>query len=835
MAELHLNQIADKLNAEFAADARRLVFWYDDNAEFAEDIDALELVGAKLHKLAPDNQFYTKYLLERLDTASNYLIYAPFAKPEAQDNSLEDTLLYSRRFHADRASLLTADLRIDERYKPVIQKYIKFFTAKDRTQRFYELELEHFTEASIETALMGVLCKTRTASFEEVLRAVLTDGGAEENRYFAEFEKYGLLPPFWRLCEETLGYTDAKPSLERLTATLFVTYTARQLRGEVPRAWREFVSYKAGSIIAFLDNLMNSTLYGERYDEMSRRAASALDVEAALAEYAPETLTDCDAFEAFDAYLVGWLVGRLLDEDVGAKLGELDIPAVCAARRKTRFGARFAYSMLESAHGIIGAARYSCPEDLAGIISQYIKTDCLIDSRYRAFYTELDRLSEPESFESLRELVENIYTNEYLAKQAPAWSAAIAKDGAGGLRPQRNFFRDNIKYAKEKTAVIISDALRYEVGRALFAKLQGDPNCAAELDAVLGVLPSYTQLGMAALLPHKTLEITGDGKVLADGAASDGTEKREAILQKALPNSRCVRYDALPVKREQLREIFNGMDAVYIYHDQIDARGGNAATENEVFAACAEAVDELYALIKRLSVSANVYRFFVTADHGFLYKRDKLTESDKINLNDLQGAFANRRFIISDSGVSVDGVASVPLGGLLGNGDARTLSYPASAHVFKVQGGQNFVHGGATPQEQLLPLLRIKTEKGHMETRPAKLALVSTVRKITNLITQLDFIQQEPVSSVVKTARYRLYFLSEDNEKISNEHICQADREDGDAGKRMFRLRFTFKDKKYDSAKKTWLVAVDEQSGMELFRHEIVMDIAFSDDFGFDL
>ena len=42
MAELNLKQITDKLNSEFASDVRKLVFWYDANAEFQEDIDSIE-------------------------------------------------------------------------------------------------------------------------------------------------------------------------------------------------------------------------------------------------------------------------------------------------------------------------------------------------------------------------------------------------------------------------------------------------------------------------------------------------------------------------------------------------------------------------------------------------------------------------------------------------------------------------------------------------------------------------------------------------------------------------------------------------------------------------
>ena len=59
MSELNLKQITDKLNSEFASDVRKLVFWYDANAEFQEDIDSIELENAKVLHLEPDNQFYS--------------------------------------------------------------------------------------------------------------------------------------------------------------------------------------------------------------------------------------------------------------------------------------------------------------------------------------------------------------------------------------------------------------------------------------------------------------------------------------------------------------------------------------------------------------------------------------------------------------------------------------------------------------------------------------------------------------------------------------------------------------------------------------------------------
>ena len=85
----------------------------------------------------------------------------------------------------------------------------------------------------------------------------------------------------------------------------------------------------------------------------------------------------------------------------------------------------------------------------------------------------------------------------------------------------------------------------------------------------------------------------------------------------------------------------------------------------------------------------------------------------------------------------------------------------------------------------------------------------------------------------MKLAKYRVFFISEDNEKISNENTYVADNRELSAQKRIFRLRFTFKNKKYDKDKQYYLVVYDEDTGLEQWRHPVMMDIAFADDFGF--
>lgn len=838
MAELNLKQITDKLNSEFTGEVRKLVFWYDANAEFVDDVDTMDLVNAKVLHLEPDNQFYTKYFLECVDTTTNYLVYAPFAKPAIRENHLADTIKYSKEFFADRASLLTIDLGIDERYKPVIQHYIKFFGEKKRTQAFYDLELETFNRNTIEIALMSVLCKCKTPSYEEVLRTVLTDAGFEDNPYLAEFRKYDLLDAFWRQAQDVFGYADEKPTLEKFTMTMFVTYADKVIPADLPVAWKPFLSFKSGNVIAFIDNLMNSYIYGERFDEISKMVYDSLKADAEFRKLPVEALVSCGIFAGIDELLIEWATERLELEDVAAKLGDTSIPQLVKQRRQGHFGKlhRSEYFVIQNAWNIISGSQYAPSASLNEMVKNYTSELYKMDRYYRYFYYYLDKLEDSTKFDKLKELVENIYANEYLAKICTNWNDLFSTELESlQITKQPDFFSRNVNYSKDQLVVIISDALRYEVGMTLLEKLQADEKCTATMKTMASTLPSITQYGMAALLPHRSLELTEDYSVLVDGQKTDTLEQRQAILQKYKPASRCVQYDDIKnLSVADLRSIFTRQDVVYIYHNQIDARGDKLNTENEVFNACAEAVDEISALIRRLTTSANRSRFIVTADHGFLYRRNKLAESDKIGSVSGAADVLGRRYLLSAEAVATEGVAATAVGAMMQNKDERMVSYPVGADIFKAPGsGLNYVHGGCSPQEMLIPLIEVKTERGFKETTTAQIALVSLTSKITNLITTLDFVQTDAVSDVVKETTYRIYFVDGNGEKISNEHLYVADKKDKDTVKRVFRLRFSFKNKKYSKAQKYYLVAYDDNNALEVLRHEIIMDIAFADDFDF--
>lgn len=835
MAELNFKQITDKLNEEFQGDIRKLIFWYDANAEFAEEIDSLELKNAKTLHLDRDNQFQIKYFLEREDSKTNYLVYAPFPKPDIRENHLADTIRYSKEFFADRTSLLCLDLGIAERYKPTIQKYITFFNSKERTQAFYSFELDSFTDNIIEDAMMSVLCKSKSASFEEVVRCVLAEGEYENNRYLGEFSKFGLDKAFWQHCDSVFGYSDSQPTLEKLVITLFVTYVQKTIHTDIPASWDKFVSYKPGNVLAFIDNLMNSMIYGEIFDRMSDLMYSALNAKKAFSEMQPEALLDCTVFAVVDDLIIKWILDRLVSEDTDAKLNGLTIPEICNYRRKRHFGAKYQgeYSVLENAYYIIAPGLYLPVSGVNTVAKNYVKKDYQIDRRYRQFYYYYDKIDDNAAYDDLREIVENIYTNEFLNNIIVNWSKSFVEDeGHTQLKNQLRFYSEYLSNKKERVVVIISDAMRYEVGRTLFERLQADERCEATLYAMQSVLPSITSFGMAALLPHTTITIDNDYKVLCDGLPCADLKQREAILQKYKPNSRCIQFDEIKNSNQaKMREILTGKDVVYVYHNQIDARGDKAASENEVFVACEEAVTEILKLIRDINARGNTYHFIVTADHGFIYKRDKLRESDKIAGVDNAG----KRYAITCEQKSIDGVVTIPMRSFLDDEkECRYVLSPVGSDIFKVPGsGLNYVHGGCSPQEMIIPVIDVKTERGRVATTNASIDLVSLTNKITNLNVKLDFLQREAVSDTVKETTYRVFFMDEDGKKISNENLYHADNKDGDTTKRVFTLRFTFKNQAYSKSKKYYLVAIDEKTSIETLRREVIMDIAFAGDFGF--
>jgi len=843
--------LEDTFNKELSEGKKRhIVFWYDDDEEFKEDIDALDLENAKILKLTKNNYFFVKYQLEKADTESNYLIYAPFGKPSPRENYLLDILKYSMEFSTDKAAVIMRDLNIsDDSLKSVFRKYIKFFNKKDREKIFKGYEIEKYTEETVDLAVLSSLCKLPYPDFDEVLRVLLMEEDLENNKHLEAIEKFGNLDVLWKLADKYYGYSDKEPTLEKLAIFMLVTNVAYCLSGELPDTWRKYVSSRKADCVVFLSNFMNHSLYSAAYDRLANSMEGKLKVQEYINKWEIEDYINCDTFKAFDEAII-----RKLKEQLLSDIGEFERYRDVIQARRTKHW----YNLFKSEYECIYWAieLFDCWKDVSQNIRQYTPLEFAkryaeqyykLDTAYRKFYTSFDRLQNKELLMELRDKVENTYVNGYLNTLSIKWSDSLETLNGNwtipGMIMQKDFYNAYIKpfkNRKERVFVIISDALRYEVAREFCDMLNKERKGSTEIAYMQGCIPSSTRLGMASLLPHKSIAIDEDYKVYVDDISSEGTENRNKILNNYNQESVALQFtDVVDMKRDDMRKIFGGKELIYIYHNTIDARGDNSKTEREVFDAVEEAFKELMLLINNLVNNVTATNIIITADHGFIYKRGNLMESDKISKGSIEDAYENRRFVLSTNALELDGTLTFDMEYLLGPGTSLKYISPRGVNRFKVQGtGANYVHGGTSLQEILIPVIKFKNDRSKdskNEVTKVDVKLTSITRKITNTITYLEFFQTEKIEDKRVPLRLKVYFVDEDGNRISNENIIIADSKSENYQDRSFREKFVLKNRKYDKTKKYYLIMEDEEETVEKIYDKIpfIIDIAISDDFGF--
>jgi len=843
---MDLQNIQEQLNTEFAKSSTRIVFWFDDKGEYEDEVTELCLDNAALHVLDGTNWLYTKWLLNEKDTEGKYLVYAPFSKPSDAENPLADLYYYSVPYYTDRVSQMSQEIGIDNKFKEHMAQYGNFWKNKNRIEKFKALGIDHYNVETIDIGLIAVLSDVKTPNFEEVVKQLLLNDSTD---YIKLLENNGLLERFWQLCNKYFGYDVEKPSLEDMAACMVVTYASASLKASVPAVLKSYVLKKRNDVVVFVRNIMDNVLYRNAYDELADKIDKSLRFTAKIAdEIKKDTgniqLADifaCDAFRGIDDILIDWCLDKLNDEVLDAQIDGMNIAQIAEQRISKAFhygdvfvseykAIKYAYLMMKS----VSLMDFS--SDVVTLVKNYQKETYLIDSYYRWFYYAYDQISENELFCIARERVENIYANTYLQKLVPKWNDGLRDETVAtlGLIKQEDFFKHYLRAydGKERVIVIISDALRYECAMELMSKLELDEKCDAKMDAMLGVLPSVTSVGMASLLPHKELVVNAKMDVTVDGSSCEDIVSRDKILKAQNPNNVAVSFDEIfKGNKATVRDLLQGKNVVYVYHNQVDARGDKVASENEVFNACAEAIDEIFRLIKKLTGDISATKYIITADHGFLYKRDKLQEFDKVSFQKDICAYSNKRFLLTTESVSEQGMMSRVRAYL----EQLYVTTPVGADIFKVAGGgQNYVHGGSSMQEMLVPVIEVKTAKGKMETDFVDVILTSVSRKVTNLITYFDFIQTEKVTDVMKARSIIAYFATESGEKISFDVPLVANSREDAPEKRAFHEKFTLKSREYKYGDKYYLHLADANDDKNILHsYEFMIDIAFVDDFGF--
>lgn len=853
VSALNLDQIIKTLTMTFNeslkdGEQRKIIFWVDKDKEFVEEIDTLALDNVKIYKLTEQNQFYSKYLLEEEDPTSHYLIYTN-DEIDVEENWLIDTVYYSKTFFADKLSLLLEDIGIDSSLRATVKRYEKFFNKK-HTQKFKSYGIQSYTEEAIEIAIMSILCNLKTPDFEEIAKTILKDSLIEQdNKYIGLIEKYFDVTVFWKYVSNMYGYEREGNSLKTLFMHLTITALSHAIDEKHLSNIKSFISERnKPNGLVFIDHWMHHKTDYIIYDELAESIENEIKITEIVNSLPVDVFKQADTFPYFDKAIIIYIANSL---EAGHEDYE-EYSKLINLRRVKHFYEKYQF-IYEALFYTVkmyefykkyqsGIPKASASEMWKSYVTEYNS----MDTYYRKFYVAFDNEPNSEILKKLKAMVENLYTNWYMGDLSSHWSQSLdeIKDKweLPGVTIQQDFYRRYVepKVRKgERMFVIISDALRYEVGVEIADKLNAETMGACEIEPLLGVVPSVTKLGMASLLPHRNIDIDENARVLVDGKSSNGLENRKEIIESAVTDSVATHaQEMMAMNKAGRREYFKGKKLIYIYHDTIDAHGDKASTEVYTFNAVEKAIDEISTLVKIIRDDLSGTNLLITADHGFVYQREPLVESDKIQKEDIQTIEVKRRYMLSKEVRQMDGILNVNLDSIIKNEQQLTAYVPKSTIRFKIQGsGVNFVHGGASLQEVVVPLISYKNiRRGQANSREivkVDIKLTNTTRKITNSLFHLSFFQTEKVEEKVVPRSVLIYMADENGSVISNEETIIGDRTSDNPEERTFKLRFALKTITYDKNKSYFLILKDVETGVILERIPFTINLGIVSEFDF--
>lgn len=840
---------------------RRIIFWHDEDGEFSEAVDELALGGVTLVKLTGKNNFAVKKLLAADDLTSDYLVYDTLTyEKDQKDDWLLDIKLYSEEFRADLVSLQMEELLVEptSAMRKTMKLYAKFFDNKDRKAKLRRIGKSYQTPLGLHIDIMAVLCGLNGGSAQDVIIAVLSAGLEKENNtLLANIEKFGNIEAFWQLVQKYTGYVNADDRpLSDLAAHILITAMSQTVPASALRGLERFVT---DSCKAYCYQLVHEWQRGDGSEdliEICRHVERELRLADRFDRIEISILLKSDTFPATNESIL-----KRFYAEIGERVIKVDSIFEAVENRRTSGWNNLTVDYLESLYYIAKMQEFYLAHidgfhfvEPAKIWKLYTTDAYEMDSHYRHFHCFFgNTLKAPntlleDALKKCSDVVEGLYREWFLKELTLNWTNAIAGDMdslgyVSEVNKQRDFYRRYVSPNVSKgnrVFVVISDALRFEVAAELSEVLSHTTKGKATLEAVQAVFPSITKFGMAALLPGKEMSVSDKMEVSIDNNPTGGTVNRGAILNAANPESVAVTYkDLLQMKKAERRALVQGKEIVFIYHNSIDALGDKPATETKVFEACDAAISELNAIVKIIANDLSGINVFITADHGFLYTYKPLEESQKISRQTFNGEVyeLGRRYALVPPETSANYLLPIKtereLGGITMKGYA-----PQDTVRIKVQGGgENYVHGGISLQEMVVPVIVYKGMrsgyKRYVEVKNPGLSLISESRKVSNLFFSLDFLQKQPVGEKVQASNYTLHFTDHVGVPVSDTQTVIADRPSSNASERVFRVRFTLKQMQFNRSKIYRLVIANDTDVPEEIEFRI--DIAFADDFGFDL
>ena len=562
---MNSEQLSQGLAAKFHD--HRIVFWYDPERSFSESLTGLSLANVTVVNMEDISTFQVKKRIELDEPDRQFLLYFPHDIPEMENDWLLDIRLYSDQFYADASSMLLNELGITRMaLRRHIQERKSFFASKKRLEALKKRVDADESELSVDLKMMAVLAGAESSSLDEVLLKLffeyaehLEDSGSVLSLQ-QNLDKFGLLPSLYTALFEHFGYHSEAPSVEELLLKLFCTELWTHLEGD-DKNWLNgnVLSSTAGraTATAFMTTWRDSRRFAEDYGRIARDLENKLDAVRNINPGSFHALIDCETFEAVERLVIKQLVNVLFGQ--GQTISRSQMDEIINKRMgghwcQMRSEYAAIYDALKAANALFALRRKYTDgfhfDTAEALYTAYTNELYQFDQLYRQFNEQAGKVL-VKGADILRQLdnaVEEMYCHWYLFELGLSWdklletrcelNGSLGQWRLNGIPHQKDFYRDRVQAVLQKSQVkrvfvVISDALRFEVAEELCKNINGHKRFKADLESQLGVLPSYTQLGMASLLPHTRLGYKDDtsGLVRVDGQSTSGLENRAKILK----------------------------------------------------------------------------------------------------------------------------------------------------------------------------------------------------------------------------------------------------------------------------------------------------------------